>query len=95
MGAGVVLTWAIRGQEMKQFLFLFPCVLLKCRCPVSLAVQHWELNLVLCDTQGVGGAPRGGTYVYLWLIHTVVWQKPAQYCKAIYSQLKVNFKKRW
>ena len=27
---------------------------------------------------GVGGRlKREGTYVYLWLIHTVVWQKPA------------------
>ena len=26
---------------------------------------------------------REETYVYLWLIHVNVWQKPAQYCKAI------------
>ena len=25
---------------------------------------------------------REGTYVYLWLIHVDLWQKPAQYCKA-------------
>ena len=31
---------------------------------------------------------REGTYVYLWLIHVDVWQKPAQYCKAIICQLK-------
>ena len=31
-----------------------------------------------------------GTYVYLWLIQTDVWQKPTQYCKAIISQLKRN-----
>jgi len=36
---------------------------------------------------------REGTYVYLWLIHTVVWQKPTQYCKAIILQFKTNFKK--
>ena len=36
---------------------------------------------------------REGTYVYLWLIHIVVWQKPTQYCKAIILQLKINFKK--
>ena len=29
------------------------------------------------------------TYVYLWLIHVDVWQKPAQYCKAIILQLKI------
>ena len=23
------------------------------------------------------------TYVYLWLIHVAIWQKPTQYCKAI------------
>ena len=35
---------------------------------------------------------REGTYVYLWLLHIVVWQKPTQYCKAIILQLKTNFK---
>ena len=34
---------------------------------------------------------REGTYVYLWLIHVVVWQKPTQYCKTIALQLKKNF----
>jgi len=32
------------------------------------------------------------TYVYLWLIHIVVWQKPIQHCKAIILQLKINLK---
>ena len=36
---------------------------------------------------GVGG---GGTYVYLWLAHVDVWQKPTQFCKAIILQLKIN-----
>ena len=31
-----------------------------------------------------------GTYVYLWLIHVDIWQKPTQYCKAIILQLKIN-----
>ena len=31
-----------------------------------------------------------GTYVYLWLTHIDVWQKPTQYCKAIILQLKIN-----
>ena len=36
-----------------------------------------------------------GTYVYLWLILVVLWQKPIQHCKAIILQLKINkFKKR-
>ena len=50
---------------------------------------------------GVGGGQgcadrfkREGTYVYLWLIYVVVWQKSTQYCKAIILQLKINFKKR-
>ena len=31
--------------------------------------------------------------VYLQLINTVVWQKPAQYCKAVILQLKTLFKR--
>jgi len=46
---------------------------------------------VLCDNlegwDGVGSG-RQETYVYLWLIHVVVWQKPTQHCKAIILQLK-------
>ena len=39
----------------------------------------------------VGGRiQREGTYVYLWLIHVDVWQKPTEYCKAIILQLKIN-----
>ena len=39
----------------------------------------------------VGGRlKREGTYVYLWLVHADVWQKPTQYCKAIILQLKIN-----
>jgi len=54
---------------------------------------------VLCDTTlkewdevgEVGGRfKREGTYVYLWLIHVDVWQKPIQYCKEIILQLKIN-----
>ena len=36
---------------------------------------------------------REGTYVYLWLIHVEVQQKPTQYWKAVILQLKINFKK--
>jgi len=42
---------------------------------------------------GVGGGREvngEGTYVYLWLIHVDVWQKPTNYCKAIILQLKIN-----
>ena len=39
----------------------------------------------------VGGSfKKEGTYVYLWLIHAHVWQKPTQYHKAIILQLKIN-----
>ena len=47
------------------------------------------------------GSRGRGTYVYLWLIHVDVWQKPAQYCKAIILQYKtykkvtsISFKKK-
>ena len=33
-------------------------------------------------------AQEGGTYVYLWLVHGDVWQRPTQNCKAIILQLK-------
>jgi len=33
---------------------------------------------------------REGTYVFLWLMHVVVWQKPTQHCKVIILQLKRN-----
>ena len=33
---------------------------------------------------------RDGVYVYLWLIHAGVWQKPTQHCKAIIFQLAIN-----
>ena len=43
--------------------------------------------------QRVGGkSKKGRTYVYLWLIHAVVWQKPAQPWKATILQLKINLK---
>ena len=39
-----------------------------------------------------GRFKREETYLYLWLIHVDVWQKPTQYCKAIVLQLKINLK---
>ena len=32
------------------------------------------------------------TYVYLWLIHVDVWQKPTKFCKSIIPQLKTKKK---
>ena len=34
------------------------------------------------------------TYVYLWLIHVDILEKPTQYCKAIILQLKISLEKR-
>ena len=39
-----------------------------------------------------GGFKSEGTYVYLWLIHVDIWQKPTQYHKVIILQLKINLK---
>ena len=49
--------------------------------------------LVLCDnTEGYSGEGGGfrmeEMHVYLWLIHSDVWQNPSQYCKVIILQLK-------
>ena len=42
---------------------------------------------------GLGGTfKREVTYVYLWLIHNVAWQKPIQHCRAIVLKLKINLK---
>ena len=54
---------------------------------------------MLCDNleelEGVGGRfKREWTYVYLWLIHVDIWQKPSQYCKVIILQLKIKLKKK-
>ena len=44
----------------------------------------------------VGGMfKRERTYVYLWLIHTDVWQRPAQCCETIILQLKIKKKEKW
>jgi len=40
------------------------------------------------------GFRREGTYVYLWLIHVDVWQKPTQCCKAIVLQSKKRRRRR-
>ena len=39
----------------------------------------------------VGGRfKREETFVYLWLIHGDVWQKPTQYCKTVMLQVKIK-----
>ena len=50
-------------------------------------LEGWEVG---------GKLKREGTYVYLWLIHVDVWQKPTQYCKAVIFQLiNKNFLKEY
>ena len=44
------------------------------------------LALSLSQHQGI--FQQVSSYVYLWLIHVDVWQKPTQHCKAIILQLK-------
>ena len=40
-----------------------------------------------------GRFKREGTYVYLWLIHADVPQKPTQFCNTIILQLKIKKKR--
>ena len=67
--------------------------------------SQWEFAVCLRELRGSVPTWRGGmwremggrfkmegTYVYLWLIHVDVWQKPTQYCKAIILQLIIFFK---
>ena len=67
----------------------------------NLLYEAESSNSVLYDNleDGLGWEVGGkfkkeGTYVYLWLIHVDVWQKPKQYCKAIILQLKLKKKQR-
>ena len=59
------------------------------RC-MRQGAQGWCTGTNLMD--GKGGWKEGesewGPYVYPWLIHVNVWQKPLQYCKVISFQLK-------
>ena len=64
-------------------------------CRQELAGRCWyhgELSSALWQPRGVGWGLGGklkteGAYVYLWLIHIVLWQKPTQHCKEITLQL--------
>ena len=58
-----------------------------------------HLKRWLCgNLEGRGGEVEGfrreGTRVYLWPIHTDVWQKPSQYCEVIILQLHNFFQKK-
>ena len=59
----------------------------------EFALWDRELSPELRDHLGMGGGMGGGfrregTYVYLWLIHVDVWQKPTQYYKTTILQVK-------
>ena len=47
---------------------------------------------MVCDNlegwEAGGRFKREGMYVYLQLIHVIVWQKPTRHCKDIFLQLK-------
>ena len=49
----------------------------------EFAVWLRELKLGLRNNLGGREFKRKGRYVYLWLIHVDVYQKPTQYCKSI------------
>ena len=62
-------------------IYTLPCV--KQIASGKLLYGHRELSLVLCDDlegwdwgEVRGRLKREGIYVYLWLIHVVVQQKP-------------------
>ena len=60
---------------------------------VSYFVQGAQTG-ALWQPRGVAGIfKREGTYIPLWLIHSDVWQKSSQYCKAIILQLKIKILK--
>jgi len=50
--------------------------------------ENWKINGKM-----QGGFQREGTYLYPWLNHVNIWQRPIQYCKAIIFQLKCEKKK--
>ena len=47
------------------------------------------------ECEVAGRLERERTCVHLWLIRVDVWQKPAQYCKPIILQLKINENVAW
>ena len=70
-------------------------------CKISSGKLLYTRSWALCSVmtwmgdyvEGEGIFKKEGTYVYIWLIHTVIWQNPIQCCEAIIIQLKINFNK--
>ena len=59
-------------------------VLIQCSVTTFRGRMGWEVG---------GKFKREGTYIYLWLIHVDVWQKPTQYCN--YPPIKNKRKNTW
>ena len=58
-------------------------------CCITQGTHRLPNNLEGWDGEGGGREfKREGVYVYLWLIHADVWQKPTKFCKTIILQLK-------
>ena len=71
-----------------------------CKIDIRWAAAVWALG-AQCPRDNLEGGKVGSgrevqevwTYVYIWLIHVDIWQKPTQYCKAIIPQLNKFVKK--
>ena len=93
--------------EISFFVICFICNYLLSFCRLSFHLVYsflyctkYGAQPIVCDNlegwHGVGVGKRlkrEGMYVYLWLIHVVIWHKPTQHCKAIILKLKINFLK--
>ena len=58
------------------------------RISVSSSHFYCKSKTVLMGWEAEGRFKREGLFIYQWLIHVDIWQKPTQYCKAIILQLK-------
>ena len=63
-----------------------------------MVIKQLDAYMQINESREVGWEVEGrfkreGIYVYLWLIHTAVQQKPTQHCKAIILQFKNKFNK--
>ena len=71
-----------RNWESRTYIYILPCVKQiasrKLLYSIGSPARHTVNDLEECDGWVGGRFKREGIYVYsLWLIHLVVWQKPA------------------